>query len=280
MDFSDTPVSADAVAMTPQMRVLSRLRQSTGLQQSGDSSAAIAELEAALADVRATPYEVEFQTRVQLVGALADLYLETAAIEQARTLLAEESTFAEGVFQIIQVSGTKEQRRDSAGGRVFLRDRLQQAMIIKTEAPEIRVKEWISGEPATLASLRGRVVLLEFWATWCKPCREMFAKLKQLDEIYRPRGLEIIALTRHYFADRHTGESQADELNLMRRTVAEQDLTFRVGVAEDERTQELYGATGLPTLALIDRTSIVRDMHFGGGEDARLEELLNRYLDV
>lgn len=271
--------SADAPAMTPQARVLSHLAHAAQLRSRRELSAATVELETALTQARTTPYEIEFETRVQLAISLADLYLETGAMQRARDLLADESAFAEKVFQIMQVTGTKEQKRDAAGGRVLVRDRAQQVMLIGAEAPEIDVKEWVSGEATTLASLRGHVVVLEFWATWCKPCREMFKKLKDLDERYRARGLEIVALTRHYFASRDTAGSQAEELDLIRSTVTEQELKFRVGVAEDERIQDLYGATGLPTLALIDRAGIVRYIHFGATQDARFDEILNKCLD-
>jgi hypothetical protein len=107
----------------------------------------------------------------------------------------------------------------------------------------------------------------------------MFGKLKRLDEEYRGRGLEILALTRHYFAYRGTAESMDEELELMRKIVTEHELPFRVGVSETERTQELYGATGMPTLCLIDRQGVVRYAHFGGGEDSKFNEILNRCLE-
>lgn len=271
--------SADAPAMTPQSRVLSHLAHAAQLLSNREVSAATIELETALSEVRLAPYEIEFQARIRLATSLADLYLEADALQKARDLLADESAFAEKVFQIIQVTGTKEQKRDAAGGRVQVRDRARQVMLIGAEAPEIDVKDWLVAEPTTLAGLRGRVVLLEFWATWCKPCREMFTKLKKLNETCRARGLEVIALTRHYFASPDTAESQAEELNLIRGVITEQDLRFRVGVAKDERIQDLYGATGLPTVALIDRAGIVRYIYFGGAQDARFDEILNKCLN-
>ena len=61
-----------------------------------------------------------------------------------------------------------------------------------------------------------------------------------------------LALARHYLAYRGTPEARAGELNLMRKMVSDHALTFRVGVSEDERTQDLYGAAGVPTMAIID----------------------------
>ena len=74
-----------------------------------------------------------------------------------------------------------------------------------------------------------------------------------------PVGSNVIALTHHYLAYRGTSEAQTDELNLMRKMVSAHALTFRVGVSEDEGTQDLYGAAGVPTMAIIDRAGVVRE---------------------
>jgi thiol-disulfide isomerase/thioredoxin len=121
-------------------------------------------------------------------------------------------------------------------------------------------------------------VLLEFWATWCKPCREMFPKLKKLHEQTASRGLEIVALTRHYLAYGGTEESMQEELQLMRTTVTEHGLSFPVGVAPDERLQAIYGANGLPTCFLIDRQGVIRYAGPGAEDpafDAVMEQSLN-----
>jgi thiol-disulfide isomerase/thioredoxin len=275
----ETSTGAPSPARKPQERVAAHLAAAFELRRSGEKSAAAARLETALAEARATPYEIEFRTRVDAAITLAEIYLALEETEKARAMLAEEARFAESIFQLVQAGGTPEQKRAAAGGRMQLRDRARQVEILGSGAPEISVKTWINGEATTLDDLRGRVVLVEFWATWCKPCAEMFPKLKSLDEEFRERGLEVIALTRHYMAYRTTAASQEEELELMRKVVREHGLGFRVGVSEDERTQELYGATGLPMLALIDRKGVVRYAHFGGGVDPKFKEILLKCLD-
>lgn len=262
-----------------QGRVEESLGRARSLLAEDKLTEAARELEAALQEARENPYKLEFRTHIGLALALAQLYLENEDVERARELLNERAAFAEKIFQIMQVTGTQEQKREAAGGRIQIRDRARQVALLGTEAPEISVQQWIKGEPATLELLRGRVVLLEFWATWCKPCKEMFGKLKRLDQEFRGRGLEILALTRHYFAYRGTAESKAEELELMRQVVSEHGLEFRVGVSESERTQDIYGATGMPTLCLIDRTGRVRYAHFGGGEDPKFNEILTACLN-
>lgn len=271
---------ATPAASRPQERVAALLAKAFDERRSGDTSGATLSLETAREEARSAPYEIEFRTRVDVALTLAELYLAAGRIDAAREMLREEVAFAERIFQFVQAAGDADQKRAAAGGRIQLRDRARQVEILGTTAPEISVKTWINGEAASLEDLRGRVVLLEFWATWCKPCGEMFPKLRELDEKYRSRGLEVVALTRHYMAYRATAETQEEELELMRRVVREHGLSFRVGVSEDERTQDSYGATGLPMLALIDRQGIVRYAHFGGGVDPKFDEILRLCLEA
>jgi thiol-disulfide isomerase/thioredoxin len=262
----------------PQAGVAARLGRATKLEQSGKPHEARSELETALSEARATPYEIEFRTRIQLAMMLADSFLDAGDLEHARFLIAEESAFAESIAQMMRVTGTPDQKRAANNGFIQLRDRGAQLRLIEREVPAISVAEWVNGRPATLADLRGRIVLLEFWATWCQPCREMFPKLKSIHKKFTARGLEIIALTRFYMSHPGATDSRAQELEIIRRAVAEHGLEFRVGVMEDERAQEIYGANGLPTLFIIDRQGRARWAGYVS-EDAEFEILLERYLD-
>jgi len=257
----------------PQVLVTQLIGRSFEFRQAGKLDQAVASLEQALVEARKKPFEIEFQTRIQLAMTLADAYQSVGEIEKARKMLVAEAAFAEKVSQVIQATGTPPQKRAATAGFLQLSDRSIQVGLLGSEAPEISVKEWLVGEPTSLAELRGRVVLLEFWATWCKPCQEMFPKLNELHQIEGPRGLEVIGLTRHYMAYGGTDESKMEERELMLGMVNQHQVGFRVGVAEDERLQAVFGANGLPTIVLVDRKSIVR--YAGPGENTRV---LNRAL--
>src|SRR5947208_13334 len=198
---------SETVATSPQAAVRAGLDRAAELQQAGALSEAAAELERAMTAARATPYEIEFQTRIRLGTALADAYASLDRIPDARALLTDEVAFAEKVSQIMQATGTAPQKRAATSGYLQIRDRATQMALIGQAAPALSVTTWINAGPVSLEELRGRVVLLEFWATWCKPCQEMFPKLKKLHVEKGPRGLEIIALTRHYLAYRGTEKS-------------------------------------------------------------------------
>lgn len=275
--MSTEPEVSTEQTIAPQAHVAASLDNAAVLQRAGKLSEAVTELESALAHARATPYEIEFQTRIRLGMTLADIYLSLDQIQNASDMLADEVAFAKKISDIMQATGTPDQKRSATGGYLQVRDRATQLALIGQPAPDISVKIWLKGGPFTLEDLRGRVVLLEFWATWCKPCHEMFPKLKVLHEQESSRGLEITAITRHYMAYRGTEESMAEELQLMQSMVTDHGVSFAVGVAEDERLQSIYGANGLPTVVLIDRQGLVR--YAGpGGEDWGFDEILEKCL--
>ncbi len=269
---SAKPASAETSTpgqVPPQLQ--SVLEQAFQFQQKGEMDRAVATLQSALDEARRDE-DLGHKTRFVLAMMLPQYHLTNGTIAQALEILETEVAFASERLKAIKAAGTTEQKQYANRVFVELRDYQSRLKLLGQPAPEISVKEWISGEPATLAALRGQVVLLEFWATWCKPCEQMFPKLKHLDEEYSAQGLNVIALTRHYLAYRGTPEAQAEELALMRKMVNDHGLTFRVGASEDEQTQDLYGAAGVPTMAIIDRAGIVR--HFYDGDEERLQQVL------
>jgi len=139
---------------------------------------------------------------------LSDVYLSLNRVDDAHAFLAEEVAFAERISQIMQATGTLNQKRSAMSGYLQIRDRAAQINLLGKPGPEIDVATWIVGDPVTLADLRGRVVLLEFWATWCKPCQEMFPKLTAHYEQHADQGLEVVAITRHYMAYAGTPDDQ------------------------------------------------------------------------
>lgn len=271
-------VAIESAESEPQERLMLRLERAVELRGAGDVDGATDELERALEEARLTPYKVKFQTRVRLATMLTGSYLAAGKLQQAREMLAEETVYAEKIFELIQATGSVQEKRMANADRVQIRDLAIQLSLTGQPAPEIEVARWINAEPKSLADLRGQVVLLEFWATWCKPCHEMFPKLKSLHEKHAERGLNVLALTRHYMAYGGSQAAREDELEMIRQFVAERDLAFPVGVAEDERLQAFYGATGLPAVALIDRQGIVR-YRFGSGNDAMFHQILRECLD-
>ena len=231
---------------------------------------AIAALASALAQLRTEPYGVPFLARIQLGLTLADAYLDADDRDRARRVLLDEAGYAEQIFQAVRLSGTPEQRHAASAGRLQIRDRAAQVELLGQPAPALDVADWVLGETVNLGDLRGRVVLVEFWATWCRPCLELLPRLAELHRRYAADGLEILALTRYGQVPdgADADEARARERDLVRTVVAGRDLAIRVGIAPDARMQQRYGAMGVPTLALIDRQGRIRTILSGGDETA------------
>lgn len=104
--------------------------------------------------------------------------------------------------------------------------------------------------PETLGALRGRVVLLDFWATWCGPCRMMSANLGALQARYGARGLSVVGLS--------TEDSQR-VASFARRT----SMPYPVASDEKAETTRSYGIVNLPTVVVIDKHGVVRDVAIG-----------------
>ena len=103
-----------------------------------------------------------------------------------------------------------------------------------------------SGASLSLSELRGKVVLLNFWATWCVPCRKEMPAIEALYQRYKDRGLEVLAVN----LDVLSGAG-------VEAFVKEVAVTFRIPMDPAWATARAYGVAGLPTTYLIDRAGNV-----------------------
>jgi thiol-disulfide isomerase/thioredoxin len=147
-------------------------------------------------------------------------------------------------------------------------------------APEMAISEWIDQPPTTLADLRGRVVLLDFWATWCSPCLITMPKLKTLHERFKDKGLVVIGVTQYYGRWRNAPLTPNEELGYLRQYKKEQRLPYGFAVAASDATEERYGVRNLPTAVLIDRRGRVRLITVGltNAKDDALERAIKQLL--
>jgi len=85
-----------------------------------------------------------------------------------------------------------------AGQTQILESTLKLINLVGTEAPDLFAETWINSGPLRLKKLRGKVVVIDFWATWCAPCRAVIPSLVEIYEKYKNNGLVVIGYTRLY----------------------------------------------------------------------------------
>jgi thiol-disulfide isomerase/thioredoxin len=172
------------------------------------------------------------------------------------------------------------------------------AKLIGKPAPEIAGDFALNGKPVKLADLKGKVVLLDFWAVWCGPCIRTFPHLKAWNQEYKDKGLEIVGVTlynceagRNYGFDKATGKltraakvSKEDEQELLKDFAQHHKLQHRLmamSAADWNKVFKAYMGKGIPMAVVIDRQGNVRMVKVGSGEanakalEGKIRELLD-----
>jgi thiol-disulfide isomerase/thioredoxin len=146
--------------------------------------------------------------------------------------------------------------------------------------PEIVATQWIDQSPVKLTDLRGQVVLLDFWAPWCGPCRRIFPKLQQWHESYKDKGLVILGLTNYAGHAEGRKLTHAQELAYLRTFKKENRLPYGIAVADSQINDMNYGVFSIPMSFLIDRRGNVRFIAMGATdeENAALGKMLEKVL--
>ena len=112
----------------------------------------------------------------------------------------------------------------------------------RAPAPEFRVRD-LEGHKVSLATLRARgPVLIDFWATWCEPCRVALTELEDWRRRYGPRGLSVLAVS----------VDGPRNLAKVRPFIARLHVRYPVAIDDDGRLQDLYQVTQLPMAVLVD----------------------------
>jgi thiol-disulfide isomerase/thioredoxin len=145
-------------------------------------------------------------------------------------------------------------------------------------APPVDLSEYIGAKPPELASLKGKVVLLFFWAHWCSDCKRQGPVLANLVERYGAQGLTVFAPTQR-FGYVAAGKSAPPEeekryIEEIRRThyAVLEGQPIPLSTANHMR----YGVSTTPTLVLVDRAGVIRLYHPGGMTEEELEPLIKR----
>ncbi len=122
------------------------------------------------------------------------------------------------------------------------------ATAISGEAPNFTLKS-NSGKNIKLSELRGQVVLINFWASWCGPCRQEMPELNKLYSKYKKLGFTILGV--------NVEEDNTDALKIIKND----KISFPILFDSENKVSRLYNVTGMPTTVLVARDGTMRYLH-------------------
>ena len=121
-----------------------------------------------------------------------------------------------------------------------------------------------SGKPVSLSSLKGQIVLVNFWASWCGPCRKEMPILEQLSHQYHNKGVTLVGVNVEPDSDAATTWLKATPVS------------FPILFDVDSKVSKLYQVEGMPNTVILDRKGNVRYIHRGyqpGAENEYLDQI-------
>jgi cytochrome c biogenesis protein CcmG/thiol:disulfide interchange protein DsbE len=134
-------------------------------------------------------------------------------------------------------------------------------------APDFALTD-LAGKPLRLADFKGKVLLLNFWATWCPPCRAEIPDFISSYKDYRDKGLAIVGVSVDQLAPARLNE-----------WVAQAGINYPVALATEQVISDYRPGDYIPTTILVDREGRIRYRHVGVMQKALLVRLVEQYSD-
>ncbi|NOU28379.1 MAG: redoxin family protein [Polyangiaceae bacterium] len=124
----------------------------------------------------------------------------------------------------------------------------------------------VAPKTVTLSELRGKAVVLDFWATWCGPCKAEAPIMDGIAKRYKDRGVVVV------------GVNTDDEEGNAEEFARQRHLSFPIAFDRDRSAARAYGVSALPTLVVVSRTGKIVAVRTGVTSDTELEELIREAL--
>ncbi|HEY0078128.1 MAG TPA: cytochrome c biogenesis protein CcdA [Pyrinomonadaceae bacterium] len=204
-------------------------------------------------------HKVEVVSGIMLIAI--GLLVMSNNVARMATFFARYIPNAEGWVQSLSKERATQQQQQAATGKTTAGAPAQTTTAAASNsfapAPDVELKT-LDGQPFRVSDLRGRVVLLNFWATWCGPCRSEIPELNAMKRDLEARGLSIVGVS--------TYDTAEDVRNFWKDIP--QDYNIVLG---DEGAASKFAVVGLPTTFVIDREGRVREKIIGERNRAGFE---------
>ena len=131
-------------------------------------------------------------------------------------------------------------------------------------APDFNLDQYKADKKLSLSDLRGQVVMINFWASWCGPCRQEMPLLDKLYARYKPMGFTLL------------GVNVEPDPTLATGFLDKTPVTFPILLDKDSSVSKLYQVAGMPSTVIVDRKGNLRWVHKGykpGDENAYLDQI-------
>ncbi len=142
--------------------------------------------------------------------------------------------------------------------------------LINKPAPELIMNRWCNGQFPGIGKSKDKVIVLDFWATWCQPCKRMFPALRELQEKYRDRGLIIAGVTK---------VDATQSVATIEKYVKEENFNYLMGISEETFNDLAYGVGAIPHMVLIDKKGVVRKYIVGVHDAGLLEQEILKLIE-
>jgi peroxiredoxin len=132
--------------------------------------------------------------------------------------------------------------------------------LVGKPAPDFALAASEGPYPAKLADLKGQVVVIEFWATWCGPCRSTLSTLSGWQKKYGDKGLRVVGIS-------------TEDIGTIAPFAKKKKLAHTVASDGDAKVTGAYGVPAIPTLVIVDRQGVVRYAEVGAGDNLAAAEM-------